>query len=142
MGTGDDQIEAIMSDLKTTLILLLSALLTGCGKPAPAEPPSAEIGLPVALRRSIFEHEGKTYYKVHVDSDEKIRISGRVVSHEELKNLKEYGYDPEIGIYLAVYGVQEPDIVNRVFESLQSGGVNTILRQVADQESEIMQKQP
>ena len=131
-----------MSDVKTFLILLLIALLSGCEKPSTSEPPSAEIELPVALRRSIFEQEGKTYYKVHIDSDKMTRISGRIVSHEELKNLKKYGYAPEIGVYLAVYGVQEPDIVNRVFESLQSGGVYTISRQVADQESEIMQKQP
>lgn len=131
-----------MSDVKKLLILLLIALLSGCEKPSPAEPPSAQISLPEALRRAIFEHEGKRYYKIHIDSDEKTRISGRIVSHEELKNLETYGYDPEIGIYLAVYGVQEPDIVNRVFESLQSGGIYTISRQVTDQESEIMHKQP
>lgn len=138
----DDQMKVIMSDVKIFLTFLLIALLSGCEKPSPAEPPSAEIELPAALRRSIFEQGGKSYYKVHIDSDKMTRISGRIVSHEELKNLEKYGYEPELGIYLAVHGVQEPDIVNQVFESLQSGGVYTISRQVADQESDVMQKQP
>lgn len=133
-----------ISDIMITLRIFLScafiAVLSGCGNPSPAVPPSAEISLPEALRKSIFEYEGKNYYKVHIDSDKMTRMSGRIVSHDELKTLKNYEYDPEIGIYLAVYGVQEPDIVNNVFESLQSGGIQTISRHVADQESEIMQK--
>jgi len=119
---------------------MLIAVLSSCGKPSPAKPPGAEIELPEALRRSIFEHEGKKYYKIHIDSDKMARISGRIVSHDELKTLKNYGYDPEVGIYLAVYGLQDSEIVNSIFESLQSGGVHTITRHVAEQESEIMQK--
>ncbi len=129
-----------MNELKTILILLMVAGISGCGKPSPADPPNAEIDLPQALRRSIFEHEGKTYYKIHIDSDKMTRISGRIVSHEELKTITNYEYDPEIGIYLAVYGVQDPGITNSVFDSLQSAGVDTITRHVADEESQIMQE--
>ncbi len=128
-----------MNKMRALLICVLAAVLSGCGKPSPAKPPSAEISLPEALRRSVIEHEGREYYKIHIDSDKMTRISGRVVSHEELKTLKKYEYDPKIGIYMAVYGVQEPAMVNSIFESLQGGGIDTITRQVTDQESEIMQ---
>lgn len=130
-----------MTKLKTILSCVLLAVLSGCVNPSPAEPPSAEIGLPEALRRSIFEHEGKSYYKIHIDSDEMTRISGRIVSHDELMNIMKHDYDPEIGVYLAVYGIQEPGITNAVQESLMQGGVRDISMNVADEESEIMQKQ-
>jgi hypothetical protein len=129
-----------MTRIKTILTCVLITVLSGCGKPSPAAPSSADIDLKEALRSSIFDQQGKTYYKIHIDSDGMTRISGRIVSHEELKTLKKYEYDPTIGIYLAVYGDQEPDIVNGVFESLQNGGIHTISRHVSDQESTIMQR--
>lgn len=127
--------------MKTILGCVLVTVLAGCGKSSPSEPPSAEIGLPEALKRSIFEHEGERYYKVHIDSDEMTRISGRIVSNDELTSIMKHEYDPEIGVYLAVYGVQEPDLTNTVQESLMRAGVDTITMNVADEESEIMQKQ-
>ncbi|QTN33006.1 hypothetical protein HZ994_11980 [Akkermansiaceae bacterium] len=127
--------------MKEILTCVLIAVLCGCGKPSSAEPPSAEIGLAEALRRSIFEHEGKAYYKIHIDSDKMARISGRIVSHDELMGINKYDYDPEIGVYLAVYGVQDASITNAVQESLMHAGVRTITMNVADEESEIMQKE-
>lgn len=126
-----------MTKIKTILTCVLIVVLSGCGKPSPAASPSAEIDLKEALRSSVFEQQGKTYYKIHIDSDGMTRISGRIVSNEELMTLKQHEYDPTIGIYLAVYGDQN---VNGVFESLQNGGIHTISRHVSDQESEIMQK--
>ena len=122
------------------MTFVLIAVLSGCGKPMPAEPPSAQISLPEALRRAIFEHEGKRYYKIHIDSDEMTRISGRIVSQDELISIKKYEYDSEIGVYLAVYGVQDPGITNTVQEFLMRAGVQTITMNVADEESQIMQK--
>jgi biopolymer transport protein ExbD len=128
-------------DRKSVEWKVVPILETSTGhNPSPGAQPSAELDLKEALSSSIFVHQGKTYYKIHIDSDGMTRISGRIVSNEELKTLKQHQYDPAIGIYLAVYGDQEHDTVNGVFRSLQNGGVWKISRHVSDQESKIMQR--
>ena len=111
---------------------------SGSAESSTPKPPSKKLDLSEALRRSIFYHRGEKHYKICLDSDGMTRISGRIVSNEELKTLYTYSDNREMKIYLSVYGNQDADFVFDALNSVQHW--SQISYHSTNQESEIMQK--